>query len=840
MPPEDSRVEPVGVSAAPTSARLHRKEERQSEQTAAHSEPPAAVLAAVGSDHSPRPGISLLTAALGVLLLLLAGLVNYSSDFIEVVPGRVTVHLDSTSFSFPVWWVIAGVLLLLLGLGMTSAQFRRVAAFPWRNRSTAVPVLTAILLLGFTLIPWEYRATFPEDSGSAILVYLSLASAGFLFLAVGLYPWLGWLERLAENALDWLLACRPWVLMLTLFAFAFALANIISLAVFQHIAHIPDSISQLFQARLFASGHLYLPSPHFREFFDSLHIINNGHWYSQYPPFHSVLLALGALAGMPWIVNPLLGALTAPTVYLLGREVYDERTGRFAGVLAGLSPFIINMSAEFMNHTSTLLLLTLALLFFFRLLKQGRIRHALLAGLFLGLAAGTRPFTALAMMIPFAVYAIRSAQVAAWSSGPVKDTRPPGHGVTRPLFGFAMRYGLLLLTLTLCVGLMLVYNRLVNGAALRFGYVVRWGAGHEIGFGHSGWGASHTPLRGLVNTGNNLNGLNRYLFEWPLPGLLPLVLLFLSGAAHKEDRLLLASFLALTIAYSFYWYQDLCFGPRFLFESTGVLVLLTARGFQAVGPLLRRRFGLTLSDASVRRMFLRVLPLALLVTAGIGIPPLYLNKYRSYYGIDASLVQTVQARRLKNALVFCYDLGDAYSWNSLNLNGPVVYAQDYGGLNSALTVAYPDRQYFYGNGDSLVPIPQIAFPHSELRQTLDQMTNLLPQAIELDHRTVIWPFADLAPEHMPDNVVLTDFRHLADEFYAGTGEIEDHLPALACWLADDPRENVTGFTYLNGRESFITDKFKFTLLSETENSRGLVYDIRLTTGQELIRDRDRP
>jgi hypothetical protein len=756
---------------------------------------------------------------LGLVFLTLAGITNYTSNIVEVMPGMVTVYLGFASFSFPVWWVIAGVPLLLLGLGMTSGQFRRAAAFPGRNRSAGWAVLLAILLLGFTLVPWEYASTLPEDSGSAILVYVFLASAGFLLLAVGLYPWLGRLERLAEKVSGWLLTCRPWVLMLTLFAFAFALANLISLAVFQHIAHIPDSISQLFQARLFASGHLYLPSPHFREFFDSLHVINNGHWYSQYPPFHSVLLMLGVLVGMPWIINPLLGALTAPVVYLLGREVYGERTGRVASVLACLSPFIINMSSEFMNHTSTLLLLTLALLFFFRLLKSGRIHHALLAGLFLGLAADTRPYTALAMMAPFAVYALDALCRT-------RLTRRTG-----PTFLP------LVVTLALSVGLMLVYNRLVNGAALRFGYVVHWGAGHEIGFGHSGWGASHTPLRGLVNTGNNLNGLNRYLFEWPLPGLLPLVLLFLSGATRKEDWLLLASFLTLTIAHFFYWYQDLCFGPRFLFESTGVLVLLTARSFPAIGPLLRRRFDLTMSDASARRMLLRILPLALLVTAGIGIPPLYLNKYRSYYQVDAMLLRTVRSRGLKNALVFCFDLDNANNRNSLNLDGPVVYAQDYGSLDAALTVAYPDREYWYDNGDSLVPIPQVAYPRSELKQTLDQLASLLPRAIESDHRTVIWPFADLAPEHLPAAVKLTDFRHLADEFYSGSGRIEDHLPALACWLADDPRENVSGFTFMDGRESFIMGKFKFTLLCETENHRGLVYDIRLTTGQETIKDR---
>jgi hypothetical protein len=88
----------------------------------------------------------------GLVFLALAGIANYSSDIIEVVPGTVAVHFGSASLSFPAWWVISGVPLLLLSLGMTSGRFRRAAAFPWRNRFTAWAVLLSILLLGFTLV----------------------------------------------------------------------------------------------------------------------------------------------------------------------------------------------------------------------------------------------------------------------------------------------------------------------------------------------------------------------------------------------------------------------------------------------------------------------------------------------------------------------------------------------------------------------------------------------------------------------------------------------------------------------------------------------------------------
>ena len=88
----------------------------------------------------------------------------------------------------------------------------------------------------------------------------------------------------------------------------FVLTNVISWFVFDHIPHVQDTVAQLFQAKLFAAGKLYLPSPPLPQFFDLMHVINDGRWYSQYPPGHPLLLLLGVLIHAPWIINPLLGA----------------------------------------------------------------------------------------------------------------------------------------------------------------------------------------------------------------------------------------------------------------------------------------------------------------------------------------------------------------------------------------------------------------------------------------------------------------------------------------------------------------------------------------------------
>jgi hypothetical protein len=764
----------------------------------------------------------LLVTVVGAFLLLIAGVANYlgwaTYAPLTVIRRTIYLTLGGLELHFSVNWVLVGIPLFLFYVGLGFDPFQKaISSFRQRPRTAAL-LVAGLLLLVFSLLPWEYRSTPPEDCGSALGFYLLFALAGFTLVLLGAYPWLEFLERPAERVWNFLRQMKArWFMLLTA-GFVLVAANVVSLFVFQHLPHIQDSIAQLFQARLFASGRLFLASPRFPDFFDQMQVINNGRWYSMYPPFHSVVLMLGVLLGMPWLVNPLLGALTVPAVYLLGREVYDERTARLGTLLMCLSPFVVNMSAEFMNHATTLLLIVFALLLFFRLLKQGRLGYALLLGLLLGLAADIRPLTALAVMLPFAGYVYLTSRDVA--------------GATR-------RFGPALATLTVSVALMLAYNWRVNGDPLLFGYVVRWGPGHEIGFGHSVAVTAHTPLRGLVNTGNNLIGLNRYLFEWPFPNLVPIVVLLLSGMAVTSDWLLFSGFFAVVAAYFFYWYQDLCFGPRFLYETAGLLVLLTARGMQAVGPLLRNRLSLAVSDDSVRRWFLRAGPLVLFVTLVIGIPPLYLRKYRSYYHVDAALLRTVQDRRLRNAVVFCQDLDNAYNANPLGRNGPVVYAQDYGVLNAALTLDYPGRNYFYGSGDTLLQIPQVAFDRSELKQTLSQFAALLRANTPPDCRTIIWPFKDLPP---PDGLVpgctLTDFRDLSDAVFSGTGRIEDYLPALACWVFDDHRLHVTGFDFMNDRESFLLGEVRFTLLRETDNHLGAIYDIRPATGHETIKTDD--
>jgi len=817
------------------------------------SKPSSATLpehAATISRSRPPGWARALFVVAGLVLFAIAAFATYDGDYLFSAHSRVFVRLPGMApgqyYFFSLAWVLILLTLALVGLGLLYPAFRRAVKAAWHEPKYAAGLGVILVLFAFSMFPWQHPETPTYEHGSKMVFYLIMAGSGLVFFLAGAYRKLEFLDRPMEQAFRWVMGLSKWRFMLLIGGFTFVVANLVSYFAFEHLPHIQDSIAQVFQARIFASGRLWLPSPEFPDFFDYTHIINNGHWYSQYLFLHSLIELPAAVLGIPWVVNPLLGALTVPLIYVLGRDLYGERTGRMAGVLAALTPFIFDMSSEYMNHASAFLFTVLFLIYFFRTTRTGasatpdagtrssgeivdrkskivdsfRWYYPLLAGAALGLVANVRPYTAFAFGAPFAVYGIYLA------------VREPGR--------FIPRFALMVLACAAVTSLVFIYNWLTNGNPMLFGYVVKWGPGHEIGFGKSGWGAIHTPFRGMVNTGNSWNQVNKFLFEWPIPSSLPLLALFASRTRNRTDWLLLAGFLCLSAAFFFYWFSNVCFGPRFLYESAACLVILTVRGVEELGNLLRRVFRAQVSDAQVLTLVRRLWPVLTLVMLTVGLPPL-MRTYHMYSGVNRNLLRTVKKAELKNALVFCRHLGHGFSANSLDLQGDVVYAKDFGILNSALTIAYPDRQYFYGNEDTLRPLSGIAFPGSQLERALSEMARYVRDSTTTHYKTVIWPFRDIPPP-MPagdSGPVLTDFREISREIFTGRKTVEDYLPALCCWVIGDEREHLRIFSFMNDLQNLIAGDYKFTLLAVTSEGTGAVFDLSTATGDEMMMP-DRP
>lgn len=501
-------------------------------------------------------------------------------------------------------------------------------------------------------------------------------------------------------------------------------AAVFSTVVFGRIPHVQDSITQLFQARIFAGFRLWAPSPPFREFFDYTHMINDGRWYCQYPPGHSLLLVPGVWLGVPWLVNPILGGFSVYGIFLLGRDLFGRSAGRLAALLGLLSPFLLLMASEFMAHVSCLAALTYFLVFFLRAVHGGGVREGRVAGLCLLLAVLIRPYTAAAVALPAYAYAALRLR--------------RNRGGLRPVAWTALGGALGVLLLGL-------YNWGTTGNPLVSGYIQLYGPAHGIGFGKGLWGPPHTPARGLQHTGQTLRALNEGLFRWPLSSLWPLVLMLVPARKLElrartpaetvgSTALLFAVPLSLLLAYLFYWYHDLCFGPRYLYEALGPILALSAAGLLRLGALLGR-VGRARDRDRPRPWPLAVLLAALFAVAlAAGWPKLfrpptelsgaepgsgprmasYFRYYsRNYWGVGPTLGETV-ARTVREPSVVLVRLlepdvdlpqvrylwfGSAFAHMPPDfLRGRVIYARDQGERNRDLASSFPARAIYLYDG----------------------------------------------------------------------------------------------------------------------------------------------
>ena len=523
-----------------------------------------------------------------------------------------------------------------------------------------------------------------------------------------------------------------------------AAAAFVSHAVFGRIPHVQDSVAQLFQARIFASGRLWAPSPPLPEFFAYPHVINDGRWYAQYPPGHALLLTPGVWLGVPWLINPLLAGLGTAAVYLLAREVYDRRVASWAALLALLSPFLIFMAGGMMSHVGAFCLLTLHAWLLLRAVRTGGVGSGVAAGACLAGAVLVRPYAALAGAAPLVLWA------------GVRVLR--GGGAARRAVWCAVGGGL--------AGLLLyaLYNWGTTGAPWRPGYIELYGPEHGLGFGQGSWGPPHTLARGLTAAHRTLSALNAQLFLWPLSSLWPVALALLPVMARRAPaprgveppqeqpsgggrlpgrRFLLAAVPgALLAAYVFYWYHDFCFGPRYVYDALGPLLVLAAAGLLRAGEgmarLAQRTRLVAEGDGPRRRAgsFAAALLLGVL-TAGAaahGWPALvrapgeaataapgtaarirgyFLAYGPQYWGVSPYLGRLVARAGLEQALVFTRFtepqrdflpvrhiwFGSAFAHQEPDLaRAAVVYAHDRGAENGRLMALFPERRAYIYHG----------------------------------------------------------------------------------------------------------------------------------------------
>jgi hypothetical protein len=399
-----------------------------------------------------------------------------------------------------------------------------------------------------------------------------------------------------------------------------------------------DEIAQRWHAQMLLAGRLYLPADAHREFFSTGEVLDaGGKWFSQFPVGGPAVFAFGLLLGIPWLVNPALAAFTAWNIHRFASRCFDRTTARAATLLFVVSPFVLIMSASEMNHVATLAFVSLALAELARWATEAEsravTRSAVLIGLALGAAATVRPMDAALAALVIGVF----QAVTAW--------REP-----------ARRRSLLAQCLVgaIPVALLLYANAKTTGHPFLFAYDALNGPAHRPGFHVDPLGVAFTPLRALTITSGYLMKLNRYLFEWPIPGLLVIVIALATvRRVSRWDLLLLGLIAAIVGGYAFYWFDGFFAGPRFLYAAIPAFVIFVARAPRAVAERLRERAPWPV----LARSALLVVPLcvayAWAVPTGVSSVQLrafYYKQQRVKLKVD--LEREVAAAHLTHALVF--------------------------------------------------------------------------------------------------------------------------------------------------------------------------------------------
>jgi hypothetical protein len=462
--------------------------------------------------------------------------------------------------------------------------------------------------------------------------------------------------------------------------------------VLERLPHTPDEVAYMIQAKWILANRIFQAAPPISEHLAvPFTFVRDGKWFAMYPIGWPLLLSLGELVGVPWVVGPLCGAAFVFVLFLIGRELYGRGVGLLAAALAAFSPIAILMSASFLSHASTALMIAVFLWLYLVARRRGSLWAAVAAGAALGFAFSIRPVTALAAAVPFAFVLFRELAPPAGRPGVL--ARLAGF-VVGGLVGSAPAF---------------VSNHLLTGNALQFAY----GYGASVAFSKE-----NLPL-GLMYLDATAASVLPAVFGWGwgvLSGwpVLSLTLAFacvpfLTGRARAVEVFLAAFLITLPLSFLAWGYHGLHgYGPRFYFESFLGLYLLTSWGlFLLAGIGEPKPASRSLRPNAFAAFVFGIF--AVLATSGVLTLPARLRLYERYNGVSGALERAIAKAGIRKALVLFPDdswfpWGAAGNLLSADLRSNFAFAVSRPD-NSKLFAFYPDRPVYTWVGDQLVAVP---------------------------------------------------------------------------------------------------------------------------------------
>lgn len=168
-----------------------------------------------------------------------------------------------------------------------------------------------------------------------------------------------------------------------------------------------DEWSYLFGAETLAAGSLTAPAPPEPDLFRQVHVLVLGdRWMSRYPPGHPALLALGVKIGAPFVVPLSITAFVASLlVWWMWKRTCSLYATACTAALLLACPGLHVAGTTYLSQSSFLLWAVAATLLAVDATRADRLLLTSLAAVCGGAAFLTRPYSAVAMLIPIAFWA---------------------------------------------------------------------------------------------------------------------------------------------------------------------------------------------------------------------------------------------------------------------------------------------------------------------------------------------------------------------------------------------------------------------------------------------------
>lgn len=634
---------------------------------------------------------------------------------------KYKLDLDRIKFHLPLLYAFAGEALLLFAWripGIIQWKYNKIAIYSllivwiavavafvyfdiYKKHSHRITTRYAILLTLFGLSVFPFRLDLYRSipAQTASLIGLALMVYGILKYEP-FQPTLRFVSSIVKKHR----LITPKRFIWRAFFLFLAITIFLSWYCFDFHPSYTDSTSQYVHGKFVASGHLFYIKGHaLPEFFFVWLMVHGGKWYSQYPPLHQTLLGIGHMLNAPWIINPLEGALTLLAVYAIAKRAYGESTARLACVLMFFSPFVVLMSSEFMNHSSALLFATVLIFCYGKFLdaqalgeeqRQKMYLWAAAVGLSAGCAFLSRPLTGIGTSAPVMLHVLYRL----WKNTAFN---------LKPFLIMAACGGV-------CILFQMWFNYETTGDPLVYAYTRYHSNSLASAMGFYKDSGIFTTLHKMQK---DWYWLNINLFEWSLPCTFFVLLVCLRPVKSLTTRLLIGIVVSQTIANMFNQFSSTVFGPRYMYEISTALIILTALGIMQV-PLTLRSMQLRLPQRQAVQGMIALCMLMVFATGLVKHFPQKIKDFTHFFDSHPDFIASMEKQSEPPALIFVgrydekkkpSDPAAKFRWTAWNQpptdDAPIIYAYDRGDeRNMKLIRHYPHRKAYVEMNNKLIHV----------------------------------------------------------------------------------------------------------------------------------------